>query len=131
MLSTTVATIEHIKPQSRGGGDFLSNYLLVSAEYNNNRQSSSLNEYIELHPELDIIRSLQRYMDLVINEINKKNSVWSDNAHYACDIAKTIERETIGKIRLDVSRLSIPNKKAHETEIVSTNLSKKYLVKKR
>ena len=130
LISPSIATIEHVKPQSKGGSDCLSNYLLVSAEYNNNRSSLPLDEYIALHPELNIPQNMQRYINLVIREINNKNASFSEHANYPYDIAKTIEKETDGSILLDISKLSMPNKKIYETVGVAKKLSQKYPVYK-
>ena len=74
LISSAVASIEHIKPSSRGGSDGLGNFLLVSAQFNNTRNSMPLAEYIMLNSEIDIPRHLQNYIDDVVHQTNNKKS---------------------------------------------------------
>lgn len=107
LLSTAVATIEHIKPAAKGGQDNLGNYLLVSKLFNNDKDTLSLEEYIELNPELDIKHNLQRYIDDAVNEIKSGKSVLSCKNWYPKSIAQTIAEETNGKFIPNVEEFSI------------------------
>jgi len=90
LVSSAFATIEHIKPSSKQGPDRLSNYLLVSAEYNNARSSLPLNVYINLRKDLDIENNLQIYIDLVKDDIKHKNPSFIRRIEYPLEVAATL-----------------------------------------
>lgn len=94
LLSTSVATIEHLTPVARGGADNLGNCLLVSKLYNNDRDILFLNEYDELTPNIDIMKNIQRYLDDFINEINKGSSGFSSKTWYPESIQKAVWEES-------------------------------------
>ena len=71
LLSPSVATVEHIKPNSLGGEDSLANFLLVSSKFNNDRNTLSLDEYILMNYETNIIKHLQKYLDSIIKDVRK------------------------------------------------------------
>ena len=52
----------------------LSNFILVSAAFNNNRHSMPLSEYIMLNDDIDIRKNLQRYIEDVISEVQNRKS---------------------------------------------------------
>ena len=129
LLSTSIATIEHIIPQSRGGADSLSNYILVSAEYNNNRNSMPLDMYIQLTTDVDIASNLQKYLNRTIFEINNPKSAFRQKAAYPEMIAKTIRRETKGQLNLDTSLLHVPESVAKQDEIITQKLADRFRIK--
>ncbi len=127
LISTAVGSIEHIKPQQRNGEDKLSNYLLVSAAFNNNRQSMPLHEYIMLNPGLEIEKNLQKYMNDVIREVNNPKSQFALRSYYPESIKKAVENETAGKVVLDIKGLNI-SKTQQRQNAVSDRLSQRYIV---
>ena len=130
LISTAVATIEHVQPSSRMGSDDLSNFLLVSAEFNNNRHSMPLSEYIMLNEDIDIKRNLQKYIEDVISEVHNRKSSFSNYSWYPDKIEQTIATETAGAVHLDTTSLRIT--KAQQKENNSHNrLSEKYKVTKK
>jgi len=127
LVSSAFATIEHVRPKTRGGRDCLSNYLLVSAEYNNSRSALPLNDYIKLHRNLNIKDNLQLYLDIVKYAIKYKDPAFMQHQDYVAEIAETIEKETKGQIKLDTTGISLP--KEGFKERACRRLSKKYQVK--
>ena len=127
LLSSSVATIEHVQPSSRGGDDDLSNFLLVSARFNNDRDSMPLDEYIDLNKGLEIEKNLQRYINDVIDEINNKKSDFSYKSWYPEAIKKTLARETSQKVILDIKGLRL-TREQNKQNASPQKLSKKYTV---
>ena len=111
LLCPSMATIEHIVPTSRKkkNSDFLGNMILVSARFNNERHSMPLDEYIMLNQDIDMRRHLQKYIDLVIREIQRPNSDFSHCLSYPEKIRKAIAKETSGKINLRTDALILTN----------------------
>lgn len=107
LISSAVASVEHVKPHSRGGGSDLSNLILVSAQFNNARSSMPLWEFMMLNPNIDFAGNLQRYMDDVINEIHDKNSPFSGRGYYPEKIKEVIEKETNSSVVLDTDKLQL------------------------
>jgi len=130
LISTAVATVEHVQPSNRNGEDSLSNYLLVSAQYNNERESMPLDEYIMLNDQIDIRKNLQKYMDDVINEIGRKKSGFATRSWYPETIRETILKETSGKVILNTEALNLSKSQIRENSFPE-RLSKKYKVTKK
>ena len=107
LICSSMATIEHIVPTSRKkkDADFLGNMILVSARFNNERHSMPLDEYIMLNQDVDMRQHLQKYVDLVIREINRPGSEFSHCGMYPERIRKAIAKETAGKVNLSTENL--------------------------
>lgn len=116
LICGSVATIEHIKPASRRGEDNLGNYLLVAAEYNSNRSSLPLGEYIELNKQINIAANLQKYMDSVIENVNDKRTAFYHRSFYPELVKETLQKETNGLINLNTSRLKLSKEQIKENE---------------
>lgn len=129
LLCSSMATIEHIVPTSRKkkNSDFLGNMILVSARFNNERHSMPLDEYIMLNQDIDMRRHLQKYIDLVIREVQRPNSDFQNCGLYPERIRRAIAKETSGKINLrtDMLVLTKEQKKAIQA---SEKLANKYKV---
>lgn len=107
LVSKAVSTIEHIKPQAREGENAVENYILECAGCNNSRGDTSLDEWIKTaHPEMP--KNIQKHMDIIIDLINK-NKI-KDFVYYPAEVAKTLESESKGLIKLDLSRLKKADK---------------------
>lgn len=102
LICSSMATIEHIVPTSRKkkNSDFMGNMILVSKRFNNERKSMPLDEYIMLNQNIDIRGNLQRYIDLVIREVNRPKSDLYNCGGYPEKIRKAILKETAGKVNL-------------------------------
>lgn len=102
LVSKAVSTIEHIKPQVNKGENLDKNYLLECAGCNNSRMAIPLDEWIKnVHPEMP--ENTQKHFDLIIDLINQKKI--KDFDDYPIAVAKTLEEESKGLIKLDISRL--------------------------
>ncbi len=127
LLSSSVATVEHIQPSSCGGGDELGNFLLVSARFNNERHSMPLDEYIMLNSEIDIKKNLQQYIDDIIDEMRRKKSTFHHRSWYPNKIKKVINRETSGRVCLNTDALRLTREQVRENTY-SERLKEKFLV---
>lgn len=108
LVSKSVSTIEHIKPQADNGENCVKNYILECAGCNNSRNETPLDEWIKnAHPEMT--KNTQKHMDIIIDLINK-NKV-KDFVFYPAQVAQTLETESKGLIKLDISRLKQTPKK--------------------
>ena len=128
LISSAIATIEHIEPQSRNGADDLSNYLLVCNQLNSERNSIPLDEFILLNPSLNIPKNLQSYVDSVISEVGRKYSVFSARSWYPEAIQKAVLEETDGYLYLDISKLRLTKEQIKENNS-TRKLCEKYIVK--
>lgn len=116
ILSSSVATIEHIRPQSRNGQDMLGNYLLVSSDYNSIRQSMRLDRYIQLTNDVDIVSNLQKYLDDIIRSINNKRPMFLHRTYYPEAIKDTIAKETFNTVVLNTNALRLSPKQIEENK---------------
>ena len=121
LISTSVATIEHVIPTSRGGVDSLEDFVLVCAGYNNSRSSLPLNDFIEYNPKLDVPRNLQNYLNELIGLVKDSKSTFYDKTFYPKSIKETIGKETEGKIVLDLEKLSTQPAKNNKVRDRKTN----------
>lgn len=101
LISSSVATVEHVQPSARGGADDLSNYILVSEQFNNSRSSMPLWEYIMLNPEYNINANLEKYLLNVKNLTQSKKSSFAQKQDYFERIQETIKNETNSVVELD------------------------------
>lgn len=114
LISSAVASVEHVKPHSRGGGSSLSNLLLVSAQFNNARSSMPLWEYMMLNPQIDFATNLQNYMNDVIKEIHNKKSAFSQRGYYPQKIKEVVSKETNSSIQLDIDSLCLTREQVRD-----------------
>lgn len=114
LISSAVASVEHVKPHSRGGGSDLSNLILVSAQFNNARSSMPLWEFMMLNPQIDFATNLQNYMNDVIDEIHDKNSPFSQRGYYPEKIKEVIDKETNSSVVLDTEQLHLTRNQRRE-----------------
>ena len=127
LLSTAVATIEHVKPQSRGGENKLGNFLLVSAEFNNERDTMPLQEYMMLNSDIDIKGNIQKYIDDVIKEIHRGKSGLANRSWYPKALQETIGAETGGEFVPSIDALNLTKAQKRENNF-SQKLSTRYIV---
>ena len=100
ILRASVATIEHIKPESLGGENKLSNFMLASSSANSYRSNLPLVKYIEKFPKIP--ENCQRYINEIIYSIYAKRLKGCDM--YPYQVKKTLAVESDGKIELDLSQ---------------------------
>lgn len=130
LISSAVATVEHIRPKSCGGEDKLSNYILVSAQYNNERNTMPLWEYIMLNQQIDIKKNLQAYMNDLIGEVHSKKSVFYDKSWYPESLKTSISKQTRGSVILKMDSLNLTKKQKRKNDFIN-QLGTKYTVIKK
>lgn len=109
LLRPSVGSLEHIVPRhpsdgSPGGTNKFSNYIYACCELNSLRKNMPLAEWVEKNP--DVPQNMQKYIDAVIEKINKKQAMQNCRV-YPLLVAKTLYKESNGKINLDVSKLKL------------------------
>ena len=108
LLRPSVASIEHITPASKKGDDSLSNFMLVSRDWNSDRGNIPLDVYIRRHP--NIPKYTQLYADGIIKAINAgklENNEW-----YPYVLKEKLFDESKGLINIDLSNYDIPESEA-------------------
>jgi len=99
LVQPSIATAEHIHPDTLGGPDHTSNYVAECGDCNSKRGHMPLEEWMENFPNMP--RSVQRNIDEVTERIINGN-LGSRYDDYPMDIQATMERETGGIIQLEV-----------------------------
>lgn len=128
LISSAVATIEHIKPSARGGDDNMRNYILVSAQFNNERDTMPLWEYMMLNKELDIRKHLQQYMDTSIKQVQDKKSPFYNRSWYPESIHSAIYEETAKSVNLNTDNLNLSKTQKKENSSVE-RLGSRFILK--
>ena len=103
LFSKSVSSIEHLRPQSKGGKDKMSNLLAVCRRCNNERQSISLSAYIKLHPE--VVENTEKQLQLlngILPKLISDNKVDEKYYDYPQKVAKTLNRLSRGRIEVVV-----------------------------
>ncbi len=100
LLRASVATIEHVKPDSLGGGNTLANFMLVSSQANSSRANMPLEKFVERYP--DIPKHCQNYINQIITSIYRGKLRGCET--YPYKIKRTLEKESNGKIVLNLNR---------------------------
>lgn len=119
LVASSVGSIEHIrcrhpKDGSEPGANNISNYIYASKAANSLRGNMPLPQWIEKHPEVK--GYMQQYMDGVIEKINNKQAMKGFRA-YPVVVAKTLEKESNGMIKLDTSKLKVSKQEVNEALI--------------
>ena len=100
VFSGSLATIEHIKPHSKGGANDINNFLLTTADGNNYRESMPLPDYIRRHKRIP--EFAQQYIDDVIANIVSRK--WLGHEDYPYNVRRTLLRESDNLINLNLSQ---------------------------
>lgn len=101
LVRASALSIEHLHPHSLGGENALSNFMLASSSANSLRGNMPLKDFIKQYPQ--IIPNCQKYINDIIDVINKGGLEGFET--YPYEVARTLEIESEGLIRLDLSRL--------------------------
>ena len=112
LVEPSVGSLEHVKPRhpqdnSQGGENLYSNYLYASKEWNTRRRNMPLDKWVEQNPQIK--DNMQAYIDAVIKKINTGKALQNCKV-YPIIIAKTLEQESNGLIKLDTSKLKLSKK---------------------
>ena len=126
LLRPSTASIEHIRPANphsdeiESGENDLTNFMLVSRDWNSGRGNTPLPEFIQDHP------NIPRYSQMYINDIMKsiKKGKLLDCDWYPYIIKETLYQESDGLIDLDLSRYHISEENAFAT--APANVRNKY-----
>jgi len=110
LLRPSVATIEHIKPDSKGGLNAIGNFLLASAGANNLRSNMPLVDFIGMFPKIP--KYCQAYIEQIIECINKGGL--KGNETYPYKVRRVLEKESKGVIGLDLSMFKFTKEEAKE-----------------
>ena len=102
LLKLSVGTIEHVKPQAKGGRDRVENYLLECGECNHTRGDVSLHDWVEAHPEMK--ENTQKYMDEVIEKINN-GELDKELDNYPNAVKGALKDQSKGSLTYDTSAL--------------------------
>lgn len=108
LLRPSTASIEHITPKSINPDHTLSNFMLASRDWNSDRSSIPLPDYIRKHP--NIPKYSQRYVNDIINAIHKKKFV--DNNWYPYMLKEKLYSESAGIININLSRYKLTEEQA-------------------
>ena len=102
LLWPTFASIEHIKPKSKGGADAMSNFGGATTLENSTRCNIDFNVQLKRKPETKI--NCQKYIDRIIelarNGIFKKHKIDTD---YISDFKNTVQKESKGALVVDIA----------------------------
>lgn len=112
ILRASAATIEHIKPDSKGGENDIGNFMLTSSLANSNRENMPLEKYINRHP--NIPQYCQKYVEEIMNEIYKGHL--KGNETYPYKIKERLDKESNHNIVLDLSKYRYSYEQALEKE---------------
>jgi len=109
LVEPSVGSLEHIVPRhpqddSKGGENKFSNYIYASREWNTKRKNMPLDQWVTQNPEIK--KHMQKYMDAVIDKINNGEAMQKCKV-YPIIVAKTLEKESKGLIKLDTSKLRL------------------------
>ena len=108
LIRVSMATIEHVKPDSKNGKNSISNFLLTSASANNIRSNMPLNKFIDMFP--NVPKNCQKYIEQIISILKSGGLKGSET--YPFRIKKTLFKESKGRIDLDLSSYGCNEKQA-------------------
>ena len=112
LLRPSVATIEHVKPNSHSGANDIGNFILASGGANSMRSNMPLYKFIKMFP--NIPKHCQNYINQIINYIDRG---WLKGKEtYPYKIRRTLARESKGSILLDLSNYKYDEKQAVAAE---------------
>lgn len=98
LLNPSLTTTEHVHPRAKDGENNTSNYIAMCAECNSNRGHMPYLDWFKEHPEMP--ENLQKYVNTVAERIKSKELRGYNS--YLYEIIKTIEKETDGKLKLEM-----------------------------
>ena len=113
LLRASVATIEHIKPESLGGSNSLDNFVLASASANSYRSNMPLNKYINRFP--DIPANCQKYINKLLKLMNA--GALKGFETYPYKIKKCLFNESKGLIKIKITNYKYTEAAARTAEI--------------
>ncbi len=110
----SLATTEHIQPQSKNGEDNTANYLAECGDCNSKRGNTNFSQWIKGKPKIK--NNLQKYLNYVENSLQKLGSDFSQYKDYTLDIINTINQQTNGGILLNKPTTTEEEKETQQEE---------------
>lgn len=110
LLRPSAATIEHIKPNSKGGVNAIGNFLLASAGANNLRSNMPLTDFISMFPKIP--KYCQAYIEQIIDYIHMGKLKGDET--YPYKVQRVLEKESKGLINLNLSNFKFSKEEAKE-----------------
>lgn len=108
LVRASAGTIEHVRPNSKNGENDIANFMLVSANANSLRSNMPLSKFMDRFPA--VLRNCQKYINQIISIIHSGGL--RGNEDYPYKIKKTLERESGGKINLNLDEFCYSEKDA-------------------
>ena len=103
LLMPHASTIEHIRPQSKGGTDDLSNFMAACYLCNGDRKSIPLPEMIAAHPEIpQNVQNHVNYLKSILPELIRCRKISPEYANYLQMLSKTLKKESEGFLNITV-----------------------------
>lgn len=112
LIRASVQSIEHIHPDSLGGENVLSNFMLASSSANSLRGNMPLPQFIEMYPQIPL--NSQLYINDIISVIH--NEGLKGHQKYPYDVRLTLLKESDGLINLDLSKYKYSESEAEYLE---------------
>ena len=99
LVSPSIATTEHVKPQSKNGKNSTSNYIPLCAKCNSERGNMPYNDWFKIHPEMP--SNLQKFVNTIYEMIQNQEFLgWEFYDTYVDDVIYAVQQETGGKLTL-------------------------------
>lgn len=95
LLTSALATTEHIHPQSKGGEDNTENYMVMCAKCNSQRSSMPYSEWMKFQPNMS--ENFEIYLQEIIRRI-ESGELDEQYASYPEEVCATVKKETDGVI---------------------------------
>lgn len=102
LITPSRVSIEHIKPQSKGGPSTISNYLVASKRMNSVRSSIPLSQFIAIYP--NVPNCTQKYFNDIVRKINRGGISYI--TPHLVDITNRLRKESKGLIDIEIIDLS-------------------------
>ena len=100
----------------------LKNYIFECAHDNNNRNCMPFWSFVKQNPQL-YGQHAQKYIDAIIERLNRGELKGFER--YPLLISRTLRRQSKGKIRLDISKLNLPQSQSEPAPEVKKKGKKK------
>lgn len=102
LITPSLVTVEHIKPQSLGGADNTDNYMLECQSCNSRRGNMPYSDWFKQMP--DMPKNLQKYIK-TIHKIIERDKLKGYGDHVD-RVIETIDKETQGEVQLKKPKTS-------------------------
>lgn len=102
-ITPSRVSIEHIRPQSRGGASNVNNYIVASKRMNSIRSSMPLDKFIRRNP--NIPNCMERYFNDIVDKVNQGGLTYMTMS--LPNVMKTIEHESNGIVQLELGEITL------------------------